>query len=212
MPRRERVDGAPERRDQEREQDRRRARGRRAGSATRSRRCGAPAPAPRRSRAAGAARLPGLYATVALRTSSGERRRLCRVGAELVRAARRRRRARRRRCAPSRALTMISRQPIRLANAWSAKRQLRARRRGAVDRVEAHRLQPAGARSLRGAVGEDGQRHAHAVDAELELCARGSPRSRAAGPPLPPGTSGSRPGRARSGRRRVLPARSTAAK
>ena len=47
-------------------------------------------------------------------------------------------------------------------------RQLPARRRGAEDRVEAHRLQPAGTRPLRGAVGEDGQRHPLAVDAEIE--------------------------------------------
>ena len=91
-----------------------------------------------------------------------------RVGAELVRPARRRRRARHDARAVTSADDDLSPADATLEG-MVGEGQLRPVRRGAVDRVEAHRLQPAGARSLRCAVGEGDERHADAVDAQLEL-------------------------------------------
>ena len=114
VPRREGVDGAPEGGDQEREQDHAEREVAALDRATRSPplRCSGAgatadrwAPAPPSSRAC--------TSTVALRDVERRAEQALRVGAELVRAARRGRGARRRRARRSRAVTTISLQPIR---------------------------------------------------------------------------------------------------
>ena len=166
VPRREGVDCAPEGGDQEREQDHAERE-----VAALDQRLEAPVSVlgRRRDPDRGGRRRRAPGRVLDGRASHVERRaeQALRVGTELVRAARRERGA----LVDTRAAAggdddLAPADPVPVG--VIGKGQLPAGRRGAEDCVEAHRLEAAGTRPLRGAMGEDGQRHPLAVDAEIE--------------------------------------------
>ena len=81
-------------------------------------------------------------------------------------------------------------------------RERRAGAGGAIDGLEPQRGQPSRAGTRGDAVGQEPERRARAVEAELQLAGNGRGVASAHAPARLPGTSGSRRGRARTGRRR----------
>ena len=206
VPRREGVDCAPEGGDQEREQDHAERE-----VAALDQRLEAPVAVLRRRRdpdrrAPAPAELPGVYSTVALRDVERRAEEALRVGAELVAerlvAGRRARDDARAVAGGDDDLAPADPVPVARDRRTSAACRSPRARKTASKRIVCR--PPAPGRSERAVA--RGRSAAPACRRRGDRgCARGSPRSRASAPPLPPGRSGSRPGRARSGRRRRCP-------
>ena len=198
---RERVRRAPEHRDQERERSSTPTRGRRARSAPRSRPGVRRRVGRRRSRAGLPALARARRSPLALETSSGERSRspgyarsssLALVAGTLERATR---------AVPRRDRHLAPADPAR--ERVSSKRERRPGRGRRVDDVEPQRLQAAGAGSRAATSWSTTRSGTRRRRASARARGRAAPRSPARGRRPRAGTSGSRRGRARSGRRSV---------
>ena len=153
---------------------------------------------------AAAAADPSAIVADALETSSGElswsdgyfrRRSLALVAAASVSSTR----------APSRAVTVTSRQPMRPGNDVSSKSSSVPAPSRAIHDVEAQRLEPSRTRTGRGAALDDAKRHLPSVERQNETACEARRIARLVALRHPAGTSGSRRDRARSGRRSRCP-------